>query len=116
MNVKSTSSIRDHFRTIEGTTMAEYPAEVTEARRYMAMGLTEALKGEDRWPDWISEVAFASDFVLINTEWCNPRNNSRGYHFVVVPSEVHHKHWNHGDNPYYMRDSAEDMLRFINSR
>lgn len=116
MSLISRDTIRNHFPRIEGTTMADYPAEVTNARMYMASGLTDAMKGEEKWPHWADAVCFANDFVLVTTAWCNPRNNVREYPYVAMPSEVYHEYWNHGDNPNYMRDGAEAMLRFINSR
>lgn len=93
---------------------AEYPAEVTEVRMHMACAITEAVKDEEKWPRWLSNVLFANDFCLINTKWCDPRNNPNGYPYVAAPSEVHEMHWRHGENPDYMRDTAEYMLAFMN--
>lgn len=106
-------TVRNYYKVTEFE--AEYPAEVTDARMHMACGLTKALKDEDEWPRWVSNILFANDFVLISTRWSDPRNNIKGYPFVVAPSEVHEKNWRRGDNPYYMRDTAEYMLAFMSN-
>ena len=106
-------TIRNYYKTSDFE--AEYPAEVTEARMHMACGLTKALKDEEKWPRWVSNVLFANDFCLINTAWCNPRNNTNGYPFVAAPTEVHEMHWRHGENENYMRDTVEYMLAFMSN-